>query len=138
MKKKNEDFFLIFLLVVLISFNFISDSFAEKKIKLRSGQTISVENLKVTLDDVDDLRCPSDVTCVWGGQVTAKIRIENQTHSKAIDFMPSDSYTFSFPYKIVLLDVSPYPISTEIPDEHIATLVMFSLDGKPPCGSHFP
>lgn len=122
--------------MVLLSFNFINDSFADKKIKLRSGQTISVESLKFTLDVVDDSRCPSDVTCVWGGQVTATIRIENQTHSKAIDFMPSDSYTFFSPYKIVLLDVSPYPVSTEMPDEHIATLVMFSLDGKPPCEKH--
>ena len=125
--------FLIFLFVILISLTFISDSFAEKKIKLRSGQTINIENLKFTLDGVDDSRCPSDVECVWGGQVTAKIRIENHTHSETIDFMPGDSYTFFSPYKIILLDLSPYPVSTEIPDEHIATLVMFSLDGKPPC-----
>ena len=121
--------------MILISFNFINDSFAEKKIKLRSGQTTSVENLKFTLDDVDDSRCPSDVTCVWGGQVTAKIRIENQTHSKMINFMPSDSAFFS-PYKIILLDVSPYPVSTQVSDEHIATLSMFRLDGTPPCEKH--
>ena len=123
--------FFVFLLAVLIPLTFISDSFAEKKIKLRSGQTISIENLVFTLDDVIDSRCPSDVDCVWLGKVTAKIRIENQTHSEAIDLMPGDSYTFFLPYKIILLDVSPYPVSTEIPDEHIATLVMFSLDGKP-------
>ena len=122
--------------MVLISFSFINDSFAEKKIKLHSGQTTSVENLKFTLYDVDDSRCPSDVTCVWGGQVSAKIRIENQTHSKMINFMPGDSYTFFSPYKIILLDVSPYPVSTQISGEHITTLSMFSLDGTPPCEKH--
>ncbi len=122
--------------MVLISFSFISDSFAEKKIKLRSEQIIDVENLKFTLDDVDDSRCPSDVTCMWGGEVTATIRIANQTHSKIIDFIPGDSYMFFSPYKIILLDVSPYPVSTKTPEEHIATLAMFSLDGTPPCEKH--
>ena len=34
-------------------------------------------------------------------------------------------------YKIQII-----PISTEKPDDHIATLVMFSLDGKHPCQKH--
>jgi len=121
---------------VLILSGFLDESFADKKIKLHLGQTINADDLKFTFYDVDDSRCPSDVTCVWAGQVTATVRIENQTHTKMIDFMPSDSYTFFSPYKIILLDVSPYPISTKKPDDHIATLVMFSLDGKPPCEKH--
>ena len=132
------NFKLIFLsiFVVLIFFIIPEESFADKKMKLHLGQTISVDDLKFTLHDVDDSRCPSDVTCVWGGQVTAMIEIQNQTHTKMVDFMPSDSYTFFSPYKIILVDVSPYPISTEKLDDHIATLVMFSLDGTPPCEKH--
>lgn len=121
---------------VLILSGFLDESFADKKIKLHLGQTINVNDLKFTFLDVDDSRCPSDVTCVWAGQVTATIQIQNQTHTKTIDFMPSDSYTFFSPYKISLLDVSPYPISTKKFDDHIATLVMFSLDGTPPCEKH--
>lgn len=121
------------IFAVLILSSFLDESFADKKIKLHIGQTISADDFKFTLHGVDDSRCPSDVTCVWGGQVTTTIQIQNQTHTKMIDFMPSDSYTFFSPYKIILLDVSPYPISTEKPDDHIATFVMFSLDGTPPC-----
>ena len=50
--------------------------------------------------------------------------------------MPHDSYIFFSPYKITLLGVNPYPISTEQPDDHIVTLVMFSTDGTPPCEKH--
>ena len=128
---------LILLTIAAILLVGISDeSFADKRIKLHLGQTISTDDLKFTLHGVDDSRCPSDVTCVWGGQVTATIQIQNQTHTKMIDFMPSDAYTFFSPYKIILLDVSPYPVSTKKPDDHIATLVMFSLDGTPPCEKH--
>ncbi|MCH9657625.1 hypothetical protein K0U27_02835 [archaeon] len=119
-----------------MSVNFVSDSFADKKIKFHLGQTRNVDDLKFTFLSVDDSRCPSDVTCVWAGQVTATIQIENQTNSKVIDFAPGDSYTFFSPYEIVLLDVSPYPTSEKIPDHHIATLAMFSLDGTPPCEKH--
>ena len=107
-----------------------------KKIKLHLGQTINVDDLKFTFSIVNDSRCPSDVTCVWAGQVNAMVHIENQTHSKTVDFMPTDSYTFFSPYEIILLDVSPYPTSTEKSDDHIATLVMSSLDGKSCCEKH--
>ena len=119
--------------IVLILSGMLDESFADKKIKLHLGQTINVDDLKFTFSTVNDSRCPSDVTCVWAGQVNAVIQIENQTHSKTIDFMPTDSYIFFSPYEITLLDVSPYPISTEQSDDHIATLVMTSLDGKSSC-----
>ena len=126
--------FVIF--AVLILFAASNESHAEKRIKLHLEQSIHVDDLKFTFHNVNDSRCPSDVTCVWDGQVIATINIENKTHSKIVDFMPHDSYAFFSPYKIILLDVSPYPVSTEIPDDHIATLVMFSLDGNPPCEKH--
>lgn len=118
---------------VLILSGFLDESFAEQRIKLNFGQTISTNDLEFTLHNVDDSRCPSDVTCVWEGQVTATIQIQNQTHVRTVDFMLNESYTFFSPYKIILLDVSPFPTSTEKSDDHIATLVLFSLDGTPPC-----
>jgi len=128
----------LFLLAstILLGIFAFEDSFAEKQIKLHFGQTIQVDDLKFTLNAVDDSRCPADVTCMWLGQVIATIQIQNQTLTKTVDFVPNDSYTFFSPYKIILLDVSPYPISTEKPDDHIATLILFSLDGKPPCEKH--
>ena len=72
---------LILLAIAALLLVGISDeSFADKRIKLHLGQTTSTENLKLTLHDVYDSRCPSDVTCVWDGQVTATIQIQNNTH----------------------------------------------------------
>ncbi len=124
------------LFAVLILSGLPDESFADKRIKLHLGQTISTENLKFTLHGVDDSRCPSDVTCVWGGQVTATIQIQNQTHTQMIDFMPHDSYVFFSPYKIILLDVSPYPVSTEKPEDHVVTLLMQNRDELLSCGNH--
>ena len=125
--------FLIISILVLILSGVSDESFADKKIKLHLGQTINVDDLKFTFSNVDDSRCPSDVTCVWAGQVNTIIHIENQIHSKTVDFMLTDSYTFFSPYEIILLDVSPYPISTEKSNDSIATLVMSSLDGTSSC-----
>jgi len=127
---------ILFVIAIMVLTSMTDESFAEKRIKLHLGQTIHADDLKFTFNAVDDSRCPADVTCVWPGQVIATIQIQNQVLTKTVDFMPSDSYTFFSPYKIILLDVSPYPISTEKPDDHVATLVMFSLDGKPPCEKH--
>ena len=53
-----------------------------------------------------------------------------------IDFMPHDSYVFFSPYKIILLDVSPYPVSTQKPDDHVVTLLIQSRDEVLSCGNH--
>ena len=129
----NARLMILSVFAVLILSGLLDESFAEQRIKLHPGQTINTNGLEFILHDVDDSRCPSDVTCVWEGQVTATIQIQNQTHMKTVDFVLNDSYTFFSPYKIILRDVSPFPISTEKPDDHIVTLVMFSLDGTPPC-----
>ena len=112
------------------------ESFADKRVKLHLDQEISADGLTFILHDVNDSRCPSDVTCVWGGYVTAMINIKNQTHSEMVDFVPGDGYTFFWPYKIALLDVSPYPVSTYKPDDYVVTLVMYALDGSLPCEKH--
>ena len=127
---------ILFSFAVLILSVIPNESFAENRIKLHLGQTVSVNGLSFTLEGVDDSRCPSDVTCVWAGQVTATVIVENKTHAKMINFVPGDSYIFFSPYKITLLDVSPYPVSTEQASDHIATFAMVGLDGKPPCEKH--
>ena len=127
---------LILLAIATILLIGISDeSFADKRIKLHLGQTTSTENLRFTLHDVYDSRCPSDVTCVWDGQVTATIQIQNNTHTKMIDLIPHDSYVFFSPYKVILLDVSPYPVSAQKPDDHVVTLLMQNRDEVLSCGN---
>jgi len=90
-------------------------SFAEE-LEIEFGKTISYENLKLYFYDVEDSRCPSDVTCIWEGKVSAMIHISNQTHKIGGPLEISYPVTYISPYTITLVDVKPYPISTEKSD----------------------
>lgn len=73
----------------------------------------NISSLEFTITEINDSRCPSDVICVWEGKVDLKIVVEKpyagiielSSHSHSID-------TFG-DYSFELIDVSPYPISTE-------------------------
>ena len=71
------------------------------------------DQLKFTITEINDSRCPSDVVCVWEGEAVVTVRLEEpqqgvielSTYDNQIDTIGS----FSFE----LVDVSPYPVSTE-------------------------
>ena len=107
----------------------IPASFAEE-LKIKFGETVSYEDLKLYFYDVEDSRCLSDVTCIWEGKVSAMIHISNQTHKIGGPHGLYSPLTFFEPYKIILLDVSPIPISTEKPD-YVATLEITKPEPKP-------
>ena len=107
----------------------MSESFAEE-IKIPFGETISYEELKFYFYDIEDSRCPSDVTCIWEGKILAMIRVSNDTHDvggpRDIGFVQK-----SFePYSIRLKNVEPYPISTEKPD-YVAVLEITKSESRP-------
>jgi hypothetical protein len=104
---------LIMLALAVIPMTYVS--FAEE-LEIEFGKTISYENLKLYFYDVEDSRCPSDVTCIWEGKVSAMIHISNQTHKIGGPLEISYPVTYISPYTITLVDVKPYPISTEKPD----------------------
>ena len=93
----------------------IDISFAEE-LEIEFRETVSYENLKLYFYDVEDSRCPSDVTCIWEGKVSAMIHISNQTHKIGGPLEISYPVTYISPYTITLVDVKPHPISTEKPD----------------------
>jgi len=86
-------------------------------IALKMGETAKIDSeLEMTLLDIEDSRCPSDVTCIWQGTVTAKINLEKGTqdlgvYNISLD-MGENEKTFDG-YYIRLTNVEPYPISTE-------------------------
>ena len=99
----------------------IGNDMQSDEIKIPFGETVSLDDLKITFYDIEDSRCPSDVTCVWEGNVVTMIRISNFTHSidgpQEIGFVQK-----SFPpYLITIKDIQPYPVSSEKPD-YVATL----------------
>lgn len=85
-------------------------------VELVMGQVFQYENLELEFYDIEDSRCPLDVTCVWEGKVTAMIHVRNQTHKIAGYFEPGHSVSYISPYTVTLLDVTPHPVSTEKPD----------------------
>jgi len=91
------------------------------EIKIPFGKTVSLDNLKITFYDIEDSRCPSDVTCIWEGKVSVMIRVSNGTLNiggpQPIGFVQKSFQ----PYLITLKDIHPYPVSTEKLD-YVATL----------------
>lgn len=73
----------------------------------------SIKSLEFTITELNDSRCPSDITCIWAGKVDVNITvakptfgtIELSSHNYSIDTLGD----FSFE----LIDVAPYPLSSE-------------------------
>ena len=125
--KMKTRFLIIIAALVLVPM--ISESFAEQ-ITVKFGETVSYENLKFYFYDIEDSRCPSDVTCVWEGQVFAMIRISNATHDIG-GYRDIGNVEKSFPpFVVTLKDIQPYPVSTEKPD-YVATLEIEKQKPKP-------
>jgi hypothetical protein len=95
-----------------------------KEFTLGQGQAayIASESMLVKFVNVtEDSRCPSDVVCVWAGQVTTQLQVAGSgfnlggnvtlgSGSKAnLEFTDSKNVT----YLLEVLEVSPYPKSTD-------------------------
>ncbi|MCV0373415.1 MAG: hypothetical protein K5793_07680 [Nitrosarchaeum sp.] len=86
-------------------------------IGLKIGETASIDSeLTMTLLDIEDSRCPSDVVCVWQGTVLAKIQLEKGgqdlgIHTISIENIEGNEQTFEG-YYIRLTNVEPYPTSS--------------------------
>jgi len=129
---------LIIFAIMLVGFAGISYSYAayaeqktnnaiQTEIKIPFGETVYLDGLKITFYDIEDSRCPSDVTCIWEGKVSAMIRVGNDTLDiggpQPIGFVQN-----SFPpYSIMIKDIQPYPVSTKKPD-YVAILQITKPD----------
>ncbi|OGF67153.1 MAG: hypothetical protein A2Y62_08915 [Candidatus Fischerbacteria bacterium RBG_13_37_8] len=97
---------------------------------LLKSENIQIEFLRVTADS----RCPSDVTCIWAGEVTielaiskddvdkGKITLINGASEKLKSFYNIDGYC------IDLLKVEPYPSTLQKinPADYSITLIIKS------------
>lgn len=99
-------------------------------IKIGNTAEIKSENLKITLTDIEDSRCPTDVTCVWEGEIILHLNLKkggDKSKETNLKLRTSQSSEISFEsYSISLSKVEPYPISTkEIKkDTYTSTLVV--------------
>ena len=81
-------------------------------------------SLKLSITEINDSRCPSDVVCVWLGEAVIKIEIE-LPQKGTISLSTYDNLIDTFAnYSFELIDVSPYPISTETIDLNDYNVIM--------------
>jgi len=84
-------------------------------IEFQYGLLNSSENnaLRFSITEINDSRCPGDVVCVWQGKAEIKLKIEAPQQRSLVlntyDNVKDSAGNHSFE----LIDVSPYPISTQ-------------------------
>jgi len=98
-----------------------------EKTAIVSPVDIKVKFVKVT----EDSRCPSDVVCIWAGQVSVLINVNDNGKDLGdikltLGANKDDAVIDIGEYYLKLIEVKPYPISTKRiePSEYIATLVV--------------
>lgn len=111
-----------------------------KQFYIRVGQTESVEpgNIKVKLIKVtDDSRCPSDVTCIWAGEVKVvlDVLINDQDLGETTLTLGASNDDKNVKniggYFVKVLAVNPYPVSTrqlEQADYIVTLLISKTID----------
>ena len=72
------------IFLILIGTIGMSSALESKEIKLdepfmiKLHQRLSIDDLDVEFSEIEDSRCPSDVTCIWEGRASVTFRIYNQ------------------------------------------------------------
>lgn len=81
-------------------------------IQIGLHQTVTYEDLKLTLTKVEDSRCPSDVTCVWEGQAKVTLQVFQGLNEHRVTFVTGERKLDTIgQYKINFIDILPYPTS---------------------------
>jgi serpin B len=113
--------------------------------KLGIGQTAHYieEDVQVRMMGVtEDSRCPSDVQCIWAGQISILLELANISDGSVIGQLTltkmgmgnGGNHTLSNTtlggYLVGLDGVSPYPVSTSQiePSDYVATLILLNAD----------
>ena len=87
---------------------------------------------EISILNIEDSRCPSDVTCVWEGEVKISVYVvkdKNPLGNFTLTSRAGDknmaTQTFDG-YSIQVIEVNPYPVSTkQIPlSDYVVTLVV--------------
>lgn len=87
-------------------------------LKVNQSASFASEGLVVKLAEVSqDSRCPSDVVCVWAGEVRVKLLLSKGEKSgllqPALGAAAGNESEAEFEgYKIKVVAVEPYPVST--------------------------
>jgi hypothetical protein len=95
-----------------------SQAEAADSVRLRVGQTIRVDGVRVRFTGVEsDSRCPMDAICVWQGDAVAVFVVELDCECRAaafelklhVNFEPRSGTAYG--RRLDLLVLSPYPVA---------------------------
>lgn len=110
--------FAIPVLVLVLLGTFLPHAFSDASPDLyhlgSSTDVTTSQGLSIHLLNVTDSRCPSDVKCIWAGQVNVTLVVQSQFSKRTMSLInsPDPSSTVVFDnYSIHLVDVQPYPQS---------------------------
>lgn len=83
-------------------------------------QALNVEFVRV----VDDSRCPSDVTCVWAGEVKVQLATRINAAEAVQHEIIAGQHATVGDFRLLVVKVQPEPISTRpvSPEEYRVTL----------------
>lgn len=124
---KLSTFFTIVIIIILlgaafvlyVKFNQPKRVFFNSNFELQIGQLsyFPSQNLSISFEDVkSDSRCASDVQCIKQGQVTLILEVIKESSEQTIELTSgegNESRINVFGYDLNLLNVEPYPISTQ-------------------------
>ena len=122
--------------------NLISAKLGEQfQLKVNQIAILKSDNIEIKfLNVTNDSRCPSDVTCVWEGEVKISVNVVkdknplgNFTLTSRLGEKDMTTQTVGG-YSIQVIDVNPYPVSTkQIPlSDYVVTLVVSEETVPPP------
>ena len=84
-------------------------------VQVKHGQILQSDHSDISMQiiNINDSRCPSDVVCVWEGEARITIEFIN-TKTSTFELSTSEPKDTVDNYIFTLMDVAPYPVSTEI------------------------
>lgn len=114
---------LAYILIALLSVTFLNSCkdeptpegvVFEDALKLNSVFQTKSNSIKLTISEINDSRCPSDVVCVWQGMVVVKISADlPEKKVLSLNSYNNQADTIGH-FEIRLIDVLPYPVSTKV------------------------
>lgn len=114
-----------------------SQAEAADSVRVRVGQTIVVESIKVRFNAVEsDSRCPMDAICVWQGDAVANFTVEQNCDCDTPAFelklhtslQPKSGTAYGF--RLELLNLLPYPMAS-LPTKQDAYYAWIRLTRQP-------
>uniref|UniRef100_UPI00321784CC hypothetical protein n=1 Tax=uncultured Draconibacterium sp. TaxID=1573823 RepID=UPI00321784CC len=108
----------LFLSVILFLFSckeesndeLIFDFGQETEFQIFREYLSGAHDLRFTIADVNDSRCPDGAMCIWAGEVEVKIAIEKPVVDTVSLKLPGETIGNSGIYNFGLVEVSPYPV----------------------------